>query len=78
MRTRTCRSRRWSRVCRLLLLLLCCPRPYRGEMELPALAPPAPQPRVRIGIDRFGLSLSSDSGAGAVHGLAPPPARVAA
>jgi hypothetical protein len=45
------------------------PVPYRGEMELPGLAPPAPQPRV--------CSLSSDSGAGAgaIHRLAPPPTR---
>ncbi|KAJ7828588.1 hypothetical protein B0H14DRAFT_1217662 [Mycena olivaceomarginata] len=47
----------------------------RGGMELPALAPPAAQPRVRIGIGV--LRLSGDSGPGAVHGLAPPPARVA-
>jgi hypothetical protein len=45
--------------------------PCRGEMELPALTPPAPQPRVRIDP----CSLSSDSGARAVHRLAPPPAR---
>ncbi|KAJ7840937.1 hypothetical protein B0H14DRAFT_3695126 [Mycena olivaceomarginata] len=38
------------------------PVPYRGEMALPALAPPAPQPRVRI----HTLSLiSSNGGAGA-------------
>ncbi|KAJ7728976.1 hypothetical protein B0H14DRAFT_3518395, partial [Mycena olivaceomarginata] len=45
----------------------------RGGMELPALAPPAAQPRVRIGIGV--LRLSGDSGTGAVHGMDPRPAR---